>query len=127
FNAGCHTAVVPLQAFPVREVPGTLFLLWGGVVFVLLVGAVNVTNLTLVRSSARMRELATRHALGAGLARIARQLLTETLLLAVAGGTFGLGLGYVGVRALAAFGLEATPQGTQVTIVATVIAFTFGL
>ena len=65
-----------------REVRGTLFLLWGGVVFVLLVGGVNVTNLMLVRSSARMKELATRHALGAGLRRIARQLLTETLVLA---------------------------------------------
>src|SRR5450759_2797508 len=47
--------------------------------------------------------------------------------LALAGGAFGLGLGYAGVRALAAFGLEATPQGTRVTIDATVIAFTFGL
>ena len=51
-----------------RDVRSTLFLLWGGVVFVLLVGAVNVTNLMLVRSSARMKELATRHALGAGAA-----------------------------------------------------------
>ena len=93
----------------------------------LLVGAVNVTNLMLVRSSARMKELATRHALGAGLARIARQLLTETMLLSVAGGALGLALGYAGVRALAAFGLEATPQGTQVSIDATVIAFTIGL
>ena len=126
-NAGFHTVVVPLQEHLVQDLRGTLYLLWGGVVFVLLVGAVNVTNLMLVRSSARMKELATRHALGAGLGRIAGQLLTETSLLALAGGVFGLGLGYAGVRALAAFGLEATPQGTQVTIDATVIAFTFGL
>jgi predicted permease len=126
-NAGFHTVVVPLQQHLVQELRSTLYLLWGGVVFVLLVGAVNVTNLMLVRSSARMKELATRHALGAGLGRIARQLLTETMLLALAGGVLGLGLGYAGVRALSAFGLEATPQGTQVTIDATVIAFTFGL
>ena len=126
-NAGFHTVVVSLQQHLVQDLRGTLYLLWGGVVFVLLVGAVNVTNLMLVRSSARMKELATRHALGAGLGRIARQLLTETMLLALAGGALGLGLGYAGVRALAAFGLEATPQGTEVTIDATVIAFTFGL
>ena len=126
-NAGFHTVIVPLQDFLVRDIRSTLYLLWGGVVFVLLVGAVNVTNLMLVRSSARMKELATRHALGAGLARIAGQLLTETMVLALAGGALGLGLGYAGVRALGTFGLEATPQGTQVTIDATVIAFTFGL
>jgi putative ABC transport system permease protein len=126
-NAGFHTVVLPLQQYLVRDLRGTLYLLWGGVVFVLLVGAVNVTNLMLVRSSARMKELATRHALGAGLGRIARQLLIETMLLSVVGGALGLGLGYAGVRALTAFGLEATPQGTQVTIDATVIAFTFGL
>src|SRR5258708_8351757 len=126
-NAGFHTVVLPLQQFLVRDLRGTLYLLWGGVVFVLLVGAVNVTNLMLVRSSARLKELATRHALGAGLLRIARQLLIETMLLSVVGGALGLGLGYAGVRALTAFGLEATPQGTQVTIDATVIAFTFGL
>ena len=69
-KAGFHTVVVPLQDFLVQDLRSTLYLLWGGVVFVLLVGAVNVTNLMLVRSSARMKELATRHALGAGLARI---------------------------------------------------------
>jgi predicted permease len=126
-NAGFHTVVVPLQPFLVREVRSTLFLLWGGVVFVLLVGAVNVTNLMLVRSSARMKELATRHALGAGLSRIARQLLTETLLLALCGAGVGLALGYAGVKALTLFSLDATPQGTAVGINGTVIAFTLAL
>jgi predicted permease len=126
-NAGFHTVVVPLQGFLVREVRGTLYLLWGGVVFVLLVGAVNVTNLLLVRSSARMKELATRHALGAGLSRIARQLLTETLLLAVTGAAVGLALGAAGVKALALLSLDATPQGTQVALNATVVGFTAAL
>ena len=123
-NAGFHTVLVPLQAHLVRDVRSTLYLLWGGVVFVLLVGAVNVTNLMLVRSSARMKELATRHALGAGFGRITRQLLTETLLLAIAGGAAGLALGYAGVKALSAFSLDQTPQGTGVAIDATVVAFT---
>jgi predicted permease len=126
-NARFHTAVVPLQAQLVREVRSTLFLLWGGVVFVLLVGAVNITNLMLVRSTARMKELATRHALGAGLGRIARQLLTETVLLSGLGGALGLAVGYTGVRALSRFGLERTPQGTDIGIDAAVITFTLAL
>ena len=126
-NAGFHTVVVPLQAHLVREIRGTLYLLWGGVVFVLLVGAVNVTNLMLVRSSGRMKELATRHALGAGLSRIARQLLTETLVLAAAGAAIGLGLGIAAVKALGIVGFEATPQGTAVAVDATVVGFTLVL
>jgi predicted permease len=126
-NAGFHTVVVPLQDYLVRDIRSTLYLLWGGVVFVLLVGGVNVTNLMLVRSSARMKELATRHALGAGLGRIAGQLLTETVLLALGGAVLGLGLGYVGVRSLARLSLDATPQGTAVAMDAAVVVFTFGL
>ena len=126
-NAGFHTVVVPLQDYLVRDIRSTLYLLWGGVVFVLLVGGVNVTNLLLVRSSARMKELATRHALGAGLGRIAGQLLTETVLLALGGAVLGLGLGYAGVRGLARLSLDATPQGTEVVMDATVVVFTFGL
>jgi predicted permease len=126
-NAGFHTVVIPLQEHLVRDIRSTLYLLWGGVIFVLLVGAVNVTNLMLLRSSARMKEIATRHALGAGFGRVARQLLTETLVLAVAGGALGLALGYGGIRALALFGLDETPMGTSVGINAPVVAFTFGL
>jgi len=126
-NAGFHTRVVPLQWQLVSDVRGTLYLLWGGVVFVLLVGAVNVTNLMLVRSSARMKELATRHALGAGLARIARQLLTETLLLAAGGAAIGLGLGYAAVKGLSLLSIESTPQGTPVVVDAAVVGFTAAL
>jgi predicted permease len=126
-NAKFHTPVESMQAHLVRDLRSTLYLLWGGVVFVLLVGAVNVTNLMLVRSTARMKELATRHALGAGLGRIARQLVTETLLLAGAGGAAGLALGYVGVRALARYGLDLTPQGAHVALDSTVVLFTIGL
>lgn len=124
-NAGFHTVVVPLQAFLVRELRGTLYLLWGGVAFVLLIGVVNIANLMLVRSTARMKELATRHALGAGLGRLARQLLTETMLLTLAGGAGGLLLGWAGVRALGRFGISETPQGTAIAIDARVILFTF--
>lgn len=126
-NAGFHTVVLPMQEYLVRDLRATLYLLWGGVVFVLLVGAVNVTNLMLVRSSGRMKELATRHALGAGLPRIAGQLLTEALLLAAGGAVLGLGLGAAAVRALSTLGLASTPQGNAVSIDGTVLAFTFAL
>ncbi len=126
-NAGFHTVVVPLQAYLVRDLRNTLYLLWGGVIFVLLIGGVNVTNLMLIRSSGRMKELATRHALGAGLVRIASQIVTESLLLTLIGGAIGLGLGMVGVRLLGRFGLDATPQGTAVLVDRTVIGFTFAL
>ena len=126
-NAGFHTVVVPLHAHLVQDIRNTLYLLWGGVVFVLLIGGVNVTNLMLVRSSARMKELAMRHALGAGLGRIAAQILTESVVLTLFGGAIGLALGFAGVRLLGRFGLNATPQGTAVTVDATVMAFTFAL
>jgi len=126
-NAGFHTVVTPLQAFLVRDLRSTLYLLWGGVIFVLLIGAVNVTNLMLIRSSGRMKELATRHALGAGLLRIASQMVTESLVLTLLGGALGLALGAVGVRLLGQFGLDNTPQGTSVAIDGTVVLFTLGL
>src|SRR5438874_452494 len=126
-NAGFHTVVEPMQAYLVREIRSTLYLLWGGVAFVLLIGIVNITNLLLVRSSARMKEIATRHALGAGLGRIARQLLTETVILTLTGGLAGLAIGWAGIRMLATFGLEKTPQGTDVALNVPVVAFTFVL
>ncbi len=126
-NAGFHTVVVPLQSYLVRDLRSTLMLLWGGVAFVLLIGAVNITNLMLVRSTARTRELATRHALGAGLGRIGRQLLTETVLLTLVGAVLGLALGDIGLRALVAFGVDQTPQGTAIAMDATVVGFTAAL
>src|SRR6185436_7947656 len=80
-NAGFHTVVVALHQDLVREIRPTLLMLWAGVLFVLAIGAVNITNLVLIRSSARLRELATRHALGASLPRLAGHLLTETVFL----------------------------------------------
>jgi len=126
-NAGFHTVVEPLQAYLVKDLRNTLYLLWGGVVFVLLIGGVNVTNLMLIRSSGRMKELATRHALGAGVGRIATQIVTESLMLTLIGGALGLAFGVIGVRLLGRFGLETTPQGTTVAVDRIVVAFTFAL
>ena len=126
-NAGFHTAVAPLQDDLTRDIRKTLYLLWGGVLFVLLIGVVNITNLVLVRSSARMKELATRHALGAGLARLTRQLLTETVVLTIAGGVLGLLIGQALLAGLTSLGLDRLPRGTEIRMDGTVVLFTLGL
>ena len=126
-NAGFHTVATSLQDDLVRGVRTTLYLLWGGVLLVLLIGVVNITNLVLVRSSGRAKELATRHALGAGLVRLTRQLLTETVLLTLAGGAIGIAIGLWGVDALVGLGLDRLPRGNEVRVDGTVITFTMAL
>ena len=112
-NAGFHTVVTPLQEDMVREVRRTLVLLLGGVLFLLAIGTVNITNLALIRSTGRMRELATRHALGAGIGRLTRQLLTETVLVTAVGGALGAVAGYWGLELLRS-GLDALPRGDEI-------------
>lgn len=126
-NAGFHSVVAPLQQDLVREVRPTLLMLWAGVLFVLAIGAVNIINLVLIRSSARMRELATRHALGASLLRLMRHLVTETLFLSTTGGFFGLATGYAALTALGRIGLEALPRANEIRMDLQAIAFTFVL
>jgi predicted permease len=126
-NAGYSQKVVSLQADVVRNVRGALALLWGGVLFVLLITGVNLTNLALVRASGRVKELATRHALGAGGRRVARQLVTETLILTVIGGTLGILLGIWCINSLQAFGLSDVPRAHEIRLDGTVVAFTLGL
>ena len=83
-----------------REIKPTLYLMWGGALFLLLIGCVNVANLVLVRSRARLKELATRLALGAGKGRVARQLVTESVVLTMAAAVAGLLVGYVALQLL---------------------------
>ena len=124
-NARFGTEVVDFQANLVGETRSTLSMLWGGAIFVLLIGCVNVANLALVRSTARVRELATRHALGASFARLARQSLTESLLLAVAGGAAGPRPGLVGAAGGAVLRLRSRcPSGLDVHIDGRVVGFT---
>lgn len=110
-NAGYYTRVEPLQHVLVKSVESALYLLWGGAVFVLLIGGLNVTNLALARSSARSKEIATRLALGAGRAQIARQTIVENVLLAGAGGIAGVLRGVTLVLGAVALAACAAPAG----------------
>jgi len=123
-NARFATDVVDFQSDLIGETRSTLTMLWGGAIFVLLIGCVNVANLALVRATARVRELATRHALGASFLRLARQSLTESVLVAVAGGVAGLGLGWWALRAAPFFGFDQLPAGAGIHIDGRVVAFT---
>lgn len=126
-NAGYCTTIVELEADLVRNVRASLRLLWGGVLFVLLIAAVNITNLTLVRTGGRLRELATRHAIGAARMRVARQLLTETVLLTLIGGALGLAVGAWALGGLSWVGLDELPRGHEIRMDGTVILLTAGL
>jgi predicted permease len=126
-NAGFYTKVEPLQHTLVKEVEGALYLLWGGAVFVLLIGGLNITNLALARWSVRGKEIATRLALGAGRARIARQSIVENVLVAGAGGIAGVLLGVALLRAVAAIGLDQFPRAYEVRIDTTVVLVSLGL
>jgi predicted permease len=126
-NAGFRTVATPFEEDLVREVRGTLLLLWGGVLFVLLIGAVNITNLVLVRASGRMKELAMRLALGAGLPTLGRQIMTETILLTCLGGVSGVVLGYWGLTMLTGLGIAELPRGSEIRMDLAVVVFTLGL
>lgn len=123
-NARFGSDVVDFQTNLVGQRRSTLTMLWGGAMFVLLIGCVNVANLVLVRSTSRLRELATRHAMGATFGRLSRQALTESTLLAIAGGAAGIGLGWWALGAAPFFGFDRLPSGVGLALDARVVGFT---
>jgi predicted permease len=126
-NAGFHTRVMGLQDNIVREIKATLYLMWGGALFVLLIGGVNVANLVLARSRVRLKELATRLALGAGRVRIARQLVTESMLLSIVAAGLGLLVGYAVLQALGALNIDELPRGFEIRLDGVVVMYTIGI
>jgi putative ABC transport system permease protein len=118
---------VPLQEQRVGGMKPSLFMLQGAVAFVLLIACVNIANLLLSRASGRSGEIAVRRALGADRARIIRQLLTESTLLALTGGALGAILGTWGVSALKALAPDGTPRLDEIGVDARVLVFTAAL
>ena len=116
-------ALQPLKQDVVGDVGRTLWVLMGAIVVVLLMACANVANLLLVRADVRRREFAIRAALGAGWARVARQLLVESLTLAVLGGACGVGLAYGGLRVLVAIGPSNLPRLAEISIDSTTLVF----
>jgi predicted permease len=123
-DAGFNVQVLHTKDEMLREIRPSLLMLWAGVGFVLLIGCVNIANLMLARSNVRMRELATRLALGADRARLGRQLLTEAVLLGIMGGALGLLVGYAGIQLLGSFGVNQLPRGSDISVDGVVLGFT---
>jgi putative ABC transport system permease protein len=134
FDAQRELRLQPMRELLVKDFRLTLLAIWGLVGFVLLIACANVANLMLARAANRQKELAIRAAIGARRTRLARQLLTESALVAVAGGALGLLCAYLGVQALLKANPAilprlggAIPRLGEVEINGWVMAFNFGL
>jgi len=124
FDKGWTVRIVSLHRELAGEIRPALLVLAGAVVFVLLIACANVANLLLARGAARRREFAIRTALGAGRTRVVRQLVTETLILALAGGVAGLGIARAGVGLLLALSPVDLPELARIRVDTPVLVFT---
>jgi len=127
YNTGTSADVIGLQDQIVQNSRPALLLLLGAVSFVLLIACVNVANLLLARAASRGREVAIRTAMGAGRARVLRQLLTESVLLSLAGGILGILMAWASLGPLLKIAAGSVPQGAPIGLDPWVLAFTAGV
>ena len=132
-DAGFRSMVVSLHGDHVAAIRPTLLLLQGGAIALLLIGAVNLSNLLLVRASGRVKELAVRQALGASRSYVVSEVVVETTLLTLVGGLLGLAVGYGGIQLLRVLGVDRLPLGSRISfdarlaLVALVTAIVLGI
>ncbi len=122
-NDGWAIRMVPLQQMIVGDAKSPLLVLLGAVGLVLLIACANIANLLLARATSRSREMAVRTALGAGRARIVRQLLSETAVLGLLGGVAGIALAYWGVQSLSALLPPSLPRVNEIRVDILVLGF----
>jgi predicted permease len=124
-NRNVDAIVTPLRDDLVGDFSSQILILFGAVGLVLLIACANVANLLLARATARKREIAVRSALGAGRGRLVRQLLTESVLLALVGGIFGVAIAFAGVAAMRKLLADTVPQPNPLAVDVVPLLFTF--
>src|SRR5215831_17663293 len=123
-NWKIRPTIRPLKQQLVGNVGDVLWVVMGTIALVMLIACANVTNLLLVRAEARQHELALRAALGAGMTRIVRGLLVESVMLGLTGGALGVAVAYAGLRLLAAIGPTNLPRLNEISMDGRTFAFT---
>ena len=126
-NSANGVRIRPLLEIFVSDVRSALWVLFGAVAFVLLIACANIANLLLARATARQKEMAIRSAMGAGRWRIARQLLTESILLSIVGGALGLLIAQWFIKFILYVSPDAIPRSRELSLDWKVLAFTIGV